>query len=305
MHRESTTSPDGSIAEVGQTIRAATTNGQKPYSVYCVAPSPAEESVIGLEPLFDSSCRCMLNVGFKYSVQNYVLHGIEKTLELHKDLILHVYKEGKTYIVHITYPKKREALSITFVDRVVQRSFNDNVLYPVMTRPFVYANFACQKGKGTNAAREYYRNMLRKAYITFGRTNEFDIVTIDIKGYYESMVHEITNKMFKDALDEWSGDFVVMTLESQYKGDKGYNPGSQMVQIAGIAYLNKFDHFVKEVLRIKYYVRYMDDIHMLVRCGEAESIIESCRVELAKVGLRMHPTKTRILKASLCPLFYA
>ena len=78
----------------------------------------------------------------------------------------------------------------------------------------------------------------------------------------------------------------------------GYNPGSQMVQIAGISYLNGFDHFVKEGLRRKMYIRYMDDFHIIgADAAELEGVREKIAENLARIGMTLHPDKTRILSA--------
>lgn len=73
--------------------------------------------------------------------------------------------------------------------------------------------------------------------------------------------------------------------------------GSQMIQIAGISALDKVDHFIKEVLRIKYYLRYMDDF--LIICDDLE-YLEYCLKEIDKklkeLGFTLHPKKTRIYK---------
>lgn len=59
--------------------------------------------------------------------------------------------------------------------------------------------------------------------------------------------------------------------------------------------LSPLDHFIKEKLRIKFYLRYMDDFIMI---HEDQSYLEYCRAEiqkfLAKGGFELHPRKTRI-----------
>ena len=53
--------------------------------------------------------------------------------------------------------------------------------------------------------------------------------------------------------------------------DNGINPnigmglGSQCTQIIQLAVLDDFDHFIKEVLRIKHYVRYNDDFILFMK----------------------------------------
>ena len=44
-----------------------------------------------------------------------------------------------------------------------------------------------------------------------------------------------------------------------YKKKKGFPIGNMTSQIVAISYLNELDHFIKDGLKIKSYVRYMDD----------------------------------------------
>lgn len=48
-----------------------------------------------------------------------------------------------------------------------------------------------------------------------------------------------------------------------FDGDKGLGPGSQAVQVFALDTLDSMDHFIKEVLGIKYYGRYMDDAYLI------------------------------------------
>lgn len=48
-----------------------------------------------------------------------------------------------------------------------------------------------------------------------------------------------------------------------YKYGKGLSIGCLSNQLMGIFYLNNIDHFIKEELGCKYYIRYMDDIYIL------------------------------------------
>lgn len=255
------------------------------------------DSVIGEDALYASAWKCWRGVGRKFSAQSYILNVIERTVDLANELRNGTYKDGKTRIVKITYPKARTALSITFRDRVYQRSLNDNSLYPQSVRHFIYGNYACQKGKGTDAALKNLKAMLHRAWLIY-RTNDFCILSADIRHYYDSMVHSETDRIFAKMVDPWTASRVRHTLASQYKCDTGYNPGSQMVQIAGISYLNEFDHFVKESLRRKMYIRYMDDFHIIGRGREELSSVRTeVSLNLSRVGMELHPAKTKIVSA--------
>jgi hypothetical protein len=246
------------------------------------------------ETLYRSARKCWKGVGRKFSSQAYILHIIDRTVDLADDLANGRYREGPVRTVHITYPKKRTARSITFRDRTYQRGLNDIVLYPRMTRSFIWTNFACQKGKGTEAALLHMKRMLHNAWLKW-RSNRFQILSGDIKGYYDNMRHDLTEEMFGSRTDPWTKSEVVRTLRHQYLGEKGYNPGSQMVQIAGISYLDPFDHHVKEEMRRKFYIRYMDDWHILGAPDEDMGAVRAeVSGELAPAGMWLHPDKTRV-----------
>lgn len=108
---------------------------------------------------------------------------------------------------------------------------------------------------------------------------------LDIHGYYPNMLHSVVEEVFAARLPPDTYIRVLEVLRRQYEGSIGYNPGSQMVQIAGISVLNKFDHYCKEQLHIHHYLRYMDDIICIVEDTEsAKAILSETANHLAKLG---------------------
>lgn len=86
-------------------------------------------------------------------------------------------------------------------------------------------------------------------------------------------------------------------LDGQYAGDVGYNPGSQMVQIAGISVLNSLDHYIKEQLHVKYYLRYMDDFILIYHDkGVLKEWLKCIKSRLAADGFMVSEKKTTIKK---------
>ncbi len=255
------------------------------------------EEVIGFGALYRSMYKCKSGVLWKDSVARYYLNGIKETLKLEQQLKNGFYRARPPQKIQITYPKKRDAVCIAFRDRVYQRSLNDNVLYPTMTKSMIYHNMACQKGKGTDLARDTLDMFLHKAY----RKWDLDVYVLqcDIKNYYGSMLRDEVEAMFRKQLPCKYYRLTESVLRNQYKEERGYNPGSQMIQIAGIAFLGPLDHFIKEKLHIKYYLRYMDDFILLHR---SKPYLDYCKERIAKflskIGMRLHPAKTRIYEAT-------
>ncbi len=251
------------------------------------------ENVIGFDALYNSMLKCKKGVMWKDSTAGYVLNGIERTMNLERQLHDGTYKAKPTVRFTITSPKPREIASITFRDRVYQRSLNDNAVYPIMTNSFIYDNYACQKGKGTDAARNRLKEFLRRYYRKHGPAGY--VAQFDIHGYYPNMDHAMTESLFQKKLPPDVSKMVIDILREQYDGATGYNPGSQLIQIAGISVLDGFDHYAKEVLRAKLYIRYMDDFLII---SESKPYLLMCRQKteeyLKALGFELNPKKTRI-----------
>lgn len=247
------------------------------------------------EALYDSMWKCKRGKMWKASVARFTLHGIEETLKLEEEIEQGRYRPRKPHTFTLTYPKVRPCSSTHIRDRIVQRSLNDNVVYPAMTRSFIWDNMACQKGKGTTKAMDRLDTFLHRYYINHGGSNEGWVLQCDVEGYYRNMRHTDAEQCFRRRLDDKTVENAMAWLQRQYPRDVGFDPGSQMVQILGISMLNPLDHHVKERVTAKIYERYMDDFYII---SDDRDFLEECwaaiDAELAKLGMRLHPKKTRI-----------
>ena len=255
------------------------------------------ETVIGFDALYESMCKCVRGVMWKDSVMGYRLNAIERTLTLSDQLHSGKYKPAPMHKFKITSPKPREIASVAFKDRVYQRSLNDNAVYPMMTRSFIHDNFACQKGKGTDAARARLKEFLHQHYRKHGLDGY--VAQFDIHGYYPTMDHEVTEKAFQRKLPPEIFERVQHVLHMQYDGDSGYYAWSQLIQIAGISVLDGMDHFIKEKLRAHHYIRYMDDFLII---SDDREYLERCMHEvteyLTALRFTINEKKTRIYPLS-------
>lgn len=251
-----------------------------------------KEQVIGIDALFNSMNNCAKGVKWKGTVAYYRHHWMDEIPRLSDQLHDGTYKERRAKFFTITEPKRRDIMSIHFRDRVYQRSLNDVAIYPQATRSFIANNFACQKGKGTQPARDMLKEYLHRYYRKHGTDGW--VLKIDIKGYYPNMDHSFAEEMFKRYLDDETYQMAKAVL-AHLPGEVGYNPGSQIVQIVGITALDKIDHYIKERLRIKYYIRYMDDF-VLIHHDKAylEHCLEVIREMLKAQNMTISEKKTFI-----------
>ena len=252
------------------------------------------EEIIGFDALYESALKCKNGVMWKASVSHYMLNIIEETARLESQLKSGEYHSRplRPFTVQ-SNGKMRTVMGVAFRDRVYQRSLNDNAIYPQIIKSFIYDNGACQKKKGTIFSRERLVCFLQRFYRKHG-TNGY-VLQCDIKGYYPNMRHDVVKADFADHLTPEVFERAERVLDEQYPGEVGFLPGSQMIQIAGISVLNPLDHYIKERLRIKHYIRYMDDFILI---HEDRDYLERCRREIGEqltlIGFELHPKKTRI-----------
>lgn len=276
-------------ARTAGTCRAIVRPGPTPPTL-----EPGEMNrIAGFFALRESARKCKRGTIWKDSVASHMLNLSERTLLLSRKLADGAFECGATREFRITRPKRRTIVSVGFADRVFQRSLNDNSIYPRMVRGFVKDNAACQQDKGTDYARERLKEFMRRHYRRHGPNGW--VCQMDVAGYYPNMRHEVAEAAFARKLPPEVMALAVKVLRSQYPGEVGYNPGSQMVQIAGISVLDPLDHVAKDRLGIHCYIRYMDDaVAILPTREEAERAMAAFGDTLHNLGFELNPKKSRV-----------
>lgn len=124
---------------------------------------------------------------------------------------------------------------------------------------------------------------------------------LDVKKYYPSIDHYILKTKFRQLFKDPNLIWLLDEIIDSTPGDKGIPIGNYLSQYCGNYYLSGFDHWIKEVKRVKYYFRYMDDIVILANTKEElhqlrKDIAEYFRVELKltiKENWQVFPTFDR------------
>jgi retron-type reverse transcriptase len=98
----------------------------------------------------------------------------------------------------------------------------------------------------------------------YQKNKEFYILKCDIAKFFNSIDKEILYKIISRKVKDKK--FLSCTHRVLFDGTYkiGIPIGNYTSQFFANIYLNELDHFVKEVLRVKYYVRYMDDFILLL-----------------------------------------
>lgn len=193
------------------------------------------------------------------------------------------------YFKFIVYePKKRSIYALAFRDIVVQHAIY-RVIYPIFDRTFIDTSFACRLGYGTHRASDYTQGALRAC------RDEDYILKLDIKKFFYSIDREILRKQIERKIKD-KRLVNMMMLFAEKDEPLGIPIGNLLSQIYALIYLNPLDHFIKRVLKVKHYVRYVDDFILIGlsrdKCLEYKRLI----VDFLKDNLRLKLSKSTIQK---------
>lgn len=154
--------------------------------------------------------------------------------------------------------KKREIYKLPyFPDRVTQWALLQ-VIEPYLIKTLTADTYSAIPERGIHSALKKVQECVTK-----DKDGTKYCLKLDIKKYYPNIDHEILKgmyrRLFKDKDLLWLIDEIIDSTE----GSKGIPIGNYMSQWSGNLYLSAFDHWIKEVVGIEHYFRYMDDIVIL------------------------------------------
>lgn len=240
-----------------------------------------------IEKCFREVCR---NTKNKNKVNNFLSYKAIYISKIYNDLKEKKYKVGKFNIFYIYDPKKRRIVSQSMYDKVVNHLVSRYILYPTLIPCLIDANCASRPNKGTSYALELYYKYRR--YLDKKYTNYY-ILKCDIKAYFASInIKILKNKLKRKIKDKDALNIIFDILDS----DPTLSIGFMTSQILGIFYLNDLDHYIKEELKIKYYVRYQDDFVLLHNSKEyLKKCLDKITIFLKNEDLELN-SKTRIYK---------
>ncbi len=210
------------------------------------------------------------------------------------------WRPGRATTHAIRDPKARTIVAAPFVDRIVHQSLC-HAIGPLLDRGLIRDTYACRVGLGTHAA-------LRRA-ARWARSYRFAL-HLDVRKFLPSIDQEIllaqlcrdvpcerTREVCRAILS--AGAEGIAPVRFHFAGDDLFAPLSRAVglpignltsQHFANRYLSPVDHRAKDRLRVRPYLRYMDD--MLLFGDDRErlrdvgvAVEEAC----ARLRLRLHP----------------
>ena len=190
----------------------------------------------------------------KKEVIDFDKNKCQNLLFLQEMLINKTFKTSEYHIFTLQEKKTRIVYKLPYYpDRICHHAIL-NVIEPIITKCFISQTYSCIKGRGIYKAFTYLKKSLKNVEET-----QY-CMKLDVKKFYPNVNNNILKliirKKFKDSN-------LLLLLDEIIDSTQGMPIGNYTSQSLGNLYLTYFDHLLKEKYKIKYYLRYTDDIIIL------------------------------------------
>lgn len=232
-------------------------------------------------------------------------------LRLRQQILSGAVEVGNYHYFKVYEPKERQICASAFPEQVLHHALM-NVCDARFERALIADSFASRKGKGTYAALD------RAKYFTWA--NPW-FLKLDVRKFFESVHHDVLKnqlaRLFRE--ERLLGIFCRIIDSYAASPDRGLPIGNLTSQYFANHYLSGLDHFIKERLGMRAYVRYMDDLvlwhtdkevlkdaHAAIaefvldrlRCDLKPALLNRSQRGLPFLGYRVFPYQVRLLQKS-------
>lgn len=209
----------------------------------------------------------------QYGVQVYDRRPVTNLVLLHCMLKHKTYRTSAYKTFTVKDPKERLISCLPFFpDRIAHHAIM-GVLESHFVSMFTADSYSCIKGRGIHGFDRSMKKVLRDVPGT-----QF-CLKIDIKKFYPSIDHRILKRQLRR---KFKDEDLLWLLDDIIDSSPGVPIGNYLSQFFANFYLTGFDHWLKEVVGVKYYLRYADDIVILAPTKEYLHEL------LAKIRAYMH-----------------
>lgn len=237
----------------------------------------------------------------RVSVKQFQRRIAKEVDKLHTSLKAGTYQPQAIRRVFIPKPGSSEKRPLgipTVRDRVVQTALR-NVLEPIFERTFAEQSYGFRPGRGCKDALRRVAKLLAEGYTW--------VVDADLKSYFDTIAHD---KLMKRVRQDVADSRVLKLIESflhqavleelrEWRPEEGTPQGAVVSPLLANIFLNPLDHAMTQAGFEM--VRYADDFVVLCRTqAEAQRVLEYIQEWTEREGLRLHPTKTKIVGLDAC-----
>jgi retron-type reverse transcriptase len=190
-------------------------------------------------------------------------HNLE---QLRQELVRGEYRPDEYFKFSVYEPKERVIYAPRYRDKIAQHSVN-SVLRDFYEPKFMHDSYACIRGKGNQKAVLRIQQHMRSASINY---HDPWIVKADVQKFFYSIDREVMKAIVRRKVTcQKTLDLIERIIDSS-PGEKGLPLGNLTSQLLANVMMNEIDQYIKRTLKVKRYVRYADDLVLLVD-GKAQA----------------------------------
>src|SRR3989344_3812147 len=254
------------------------------------------QDIISIENLLATWDRFIRGKRKKRDVIKFHLELADTLVELHTALKNKIYKHAGYSAFNISDPKPRNIHKATVRDRVLHHLIYKE-LYHYFDSRFIYDSYSCRKWKGTHRALNRFRYFAGKVSNNYTRTCY--VLKCDIKKFFASIDQAMLMKILERHIEDSEIRSLIHEVVSSFHTSgpgMGLPLGNLTSQLLVNIYMHEFDMYVKQELRVKYYIRYADDFAVL---SEDKKYLEDVLLKFHKflnnkLHLTLHENKVYI-----------
>lgn len=221
-----------------------------------------------------------------FQFEKYLGTNLER---LHREIHDGSYKPKPYFPFKVYEPKPRLIYAPSFCDLVVQHAIYA-VAGPIFERGFIDQSFACRVGLGTHKAADYAQHALQQV------PRASYVLKLDIRKFFYRIDRAVLRLQIERKIKDRR--FVDLMMQfAEYGEPIGIPIGNLLSQLYALIYLNPLDHFIKRVLKVKRYCRYVDDF-VLFGLARETLLAMKARVVAFLGGLRMELSRWTLAPAS-------
>ena len=276
-----------------------------------------KDSICDFENLMEAYREAIKGKRYRNEILEFGFDLSKNLKSIQEDLLQMTYKVGPYREFYVRYPKPRLVMALGFRDRVVQWAIYRQI-NPYLDKRYINHSYGCRKGKGTLPAvqrlHSWQQLISRKP-----DAQEWYIIKGDISKYFYRIDHKKVIQSYEEISDDpwfvWLISTIINNPDVPFGLPVGTKPddcprserifevgmpiGNLTSQETANLFLDKLDLYCKHVLRLHFYIRYMDDFCILVKGKQvAWEVYDKIRVFLKDELLLDISPKSRIQKAT-------
>ena len=290
------------------------------------------EDILSIEKIKEMYLNIRSNTCHKEKLVRFELAFTTNIVRILMILKNRVYQHADYNVFLIAEPKYRIIMSEIMLDKIINHLVSHYVLLPSLEHKLIDMNVATRKDKGTKMGIFYFKKYVNKLkenhdkiYVLKCDISKYfynidhnilldklskDIEDKELFELVENIVRSTDDRDVNGKIDKLIEKEIIrikaMGLADQkkrigqlkslprYYNGKGLPIGNETSQIFAVYYLNALDHFIKEKLGAKCYIRYMDDFLIIHHDKEyLKKCLKEIKKQVSNLNLKLN-NKTQI-----------